>query len=204
MLLSDRLFAVVGPVLKDHSREKLLNAVAYFVQNTKPCGKTKLYKLLYFFDFQHYTETGRSVTGLEYYAWPKGPVPRALHEEIALPAQDFAAQFTVENLVLRNGNEMLKLTPTKPFDPSHFSKREVRILEALAKEFRTSTADQMIEATHVENLPWHQVYEKEGRRQELIPYELALRKGDRDLAVGAIREHEEFNENYGDRRDVSS
>lgn len=28
--------------------------------------KTKLYKLLYFFDSQHYTETGRSVTGLEY------------------------------------------------------------------------------------------------------------------------------------------
>lgn len=195
---------MVGPVLRDHSREKLLNAVAYFVQNTKSCGKTKLYKLLYFFDFQHYTETGRSVTGLEYYAWPMGPVPRALHEEIALPAQDFAARFEVENLALRNGNEMLKLTPLKPFDPSHFSKRELSILESLAKEFRTSTADQMVEATHVENLPWDQVYKKEGRQQELIPYELALRKGDKDQAVGAIREHEEFNENYGDRRDVSS
>jgi uncharacterized phage-associated protein len=192
------------PVLRDHSREKLLNAVAYFVQNTKACGKTKLYKLLYFLDFQHYTETGRSVTGLEYYAWPMGPVPRALHEELALPAQDFAAAFEVENLSLWNGNEMLKLRPLKPFDSSHFSKRELRILESLAGEFRTSTADQMVEATHLENLPWDQVYRKEGRPQELIPYELALRKGDKELVEGAIKEHEEFSENYGDRRDVPS
>ena len=189
-------------MLRDHSREKLLNAIAYFVQNTKACGKTKLYKLLYFFDFQHYTETGRSVTGLEYYAWPMGPVPRALHEELDLPAQDFATQFEVENLVLRNGNPMLKLKPLKPFDPSHFSKRELRLLESLAREFRNSNAEQMVEETHVENLPWDRVYKKEGRPQELIPYELALRKGDKEQFMGAIQEDEEFRENYGDRRDV--
>ena len=193
---------MVGQVLRDHSREKLLNAIAYFVQNTKACGKTKLYKLLYFFDFQHYTETGRSVTGLEYYAWPMGPVPRALHEELDLPAQDFATQFEVENLVLRNGNPMLKLKPLKPFDPSHFSKRELRLLESLAREFRNSNAEQMVEETHVENLPWDRVYKKEGRPQELIPYELALRKGDKEQFMGAIQEDEEFRENYGDRRDV--
>src|SRR5207247_1044182 len=122
----------------DHSREKLLNAVAYFAQNTQSCGKTKLYKLLYFLDFQHYTEAGRNVTGLEYYAWPMGPVPRALHEELASPAQDFAAKLQVENFVLYNGHEMLKLTPLQPFDASHFSKRELRIMESLASEFRTS------------------------------------------------------------------
>jgi hypothetical protein len=27
----------------------------------------------------------------------------------------------------------------------------------------------MVKATHLENLPWHQVHEKEGRRQEPIP-----------------------------------
>jgi hypothetical protein len=77
-------------------------------------------------------------------------------------------------------------------------------LESLAREFRTSTADLMVEATHLENLPWDQVYRKEGRPQELIPYELALRKGDKELVEGAIKEHEEFSENYSDRRDVPS
>ena len=52
----------------DHSREKLINAILYFVKNTQNCGKLKTLKLLYFLDFIHYKEIGRSVTGLEYYA----------------------------------------------------------------------------------------------------------------------------------------
>jgi uncharacterized phage-associated protein len=190
-------------MLQDHSREKLLNAIAFFVKNTKACGKTKLYKLLYFLDFQHFTETGRSVTGLDYYAWPMGPVPRALHDELLMPAKDFAAQFSIENVTLRSGGEMLKLEPLKSFNPEHFSKRERRIMDELAREFFDKKADDMIEATHVENLPWHQVYKIQGRKQEVIPYDLALRKGDKDEALTALREREEFQENYSDRRDAA-
>ena len=190
-------------MLQDHSREKLLNAMAFFVENTKACGKTKLYKLLYFLDFQHFTETGRNVTGLDYYAWPMGPVPRALHDELVMPPNDLAAKFRVENVTLRNGQDMLKLEPLQPFDGTHFSKRERRIMADLAREFRDKKADDMIDATHLENLPWHQVYEVEGRKQELIPYELALRKGDEDAVQVAVRDHEEFNENYSDRGDTA-
>ena len=32
-------------MLIDHTREKLLNLIAYFVKNTQKCGKTKLFKL---------------------------------------------------------------------------------------------------------------------------------------------------------------
>ena len=41
-----------------HHREKLLNAIVYFANHTKSCGKTKLYKLLYYLDFTHFKETG--------------------------------------------------------------------------------------------------------------------------------------------------
>jgi len=188
-------------MLQDHSRDKLLNAIAFFVENTRACGKTKLYKLLYFLDFQHFTERGRSVTGLEYYAWPLGPVPRALHDELVMPPNDLAAKFRIENVTLRSGQEMLKLEPLQPFDATHLSKRELRIMGDLAREFRDKKADDMVDATHLENLPWHQIYEVEGRKQELIPYELALRKGDKDAAQTAVRDHDEFNENYSDRGD---
>ncbi|MFC1858011.1 Panacea domain-containing protein [Thermodesulfobacteriota bacterium] len=40
-------------------------------------------KLLYFLDFIHFKHTGKSVTGLDYYAWQMGPVPRDLYEEIS-------------------------------------------------------------------------------------------------------------------------
>jgi uncharacterized phage-associated protein len=69
----------------DHSREKLLNLIAYFVKHTKNCKKTKLFKLLYYADFRHFKETGRSITGLKYFAWQWGPVPKELYAEMEHP-----------------------------------------------------------------------------------------------------------------------
>ena len=65
-----------------HHREKLINTIIYFAQNTKNCGKTKLMKLLYFLDFTHFKQTGKSVTGLDYYTWEWGPVPKELFKEL--------------------------------------------------------------------------------------------------------------------------
>ena len=148
-------------MLQDHSREKLLNAVIFFATNTKFCGKTKLYKLLYFLDFAHYMQVGRSVTGLSYYAWPKGPVPVDLHNEIDEPPDDMLASMDISTRQTWNGHEMLEITPHHEFDVTHFSKRELRLLEELASEFRDSYAKDMVEAAHLENLPWHQIYEVE-------------------------------------------
>ena len=66
-----------------HHREKLINAIIYFATHTKYCGKTKLLKLLYFLDFSHFKRTGKSVTGLDYFAWGMGPVPKELFKELS-------------------------------------------------------------------------------------------------------------------------
>lgn len=184
-------------MLKSRSREKLLHAINYFAYNTKYCGKVKLYKLLYFLDFQHYMEVGRSVTSLEYFAWPKGPVPVELQNEFLDPKPDMQAVMHVtEKPVARGKNKMLKIEPLADFDEDLFTKRELKILANLALEYRGAKAQDMIERTHLENLPWHRIYEQEGRRQELIPYEYALKKGDQEQAVEAAKDHEEFERNY--------
>ena len=141
-------------------------------------------------------EVGRSVTGLDYYAWPKGPVPVELHEQLDQPPEDMTESMKVSTRKTWNGHEMLDIAPFHPFDPTHFSKRELRSLEQLANEFCDSYAQDMIEATHLENLPWHQVYEMEGAKQELIPYELAVRKQERETTEGIASEHQEFVRNY--------
>jgi hypothetical protein len=69
-------------MLIDHTREKLTNAIIYFRKEASADDRLKLYQLLYHLDFRHYAETGRSVTGLEYFAWPEGPVPAALEGEV--------------------------------------------------------------------------------------------------------------------------
>ncbi|WP_217994559.1 Panacea domain-containing protein [Rodentibacter caecimuris] len=47
--------------------------------------------MLYFLDFEHYKQVGRSVTGLDYSAWKMGPVPVDLHEEIKTARSRFSS-----------------------------------------------------------------------------------------------------------------
>src|ERR1700686_592708 len=64
------------------NREKLINAVLYFLRETQHCHTLKLFKLLNFADFEHFRQTGRTIFNLDYRALPKGPVPTKLLDEI--------------------------------------------------------------------------------------------------------------------------
>lgn len=153
----------------NHSREKLLNLIAYFVKNTKNCGKTKLFKLLYYADFWHFKETGKSITELKYYAWELGPVPKELYEEMKQPKQDFTDSFNL----IPTDNDTLKIIAKKKMDIKHFTKREMRIIEKTAYIFKGSTAKDMVESSHLPNQPWSKTLEQKGKFKE-IDYTLAL------------------------------
>lgn len=183
-------------MLLTHEREKMINSIIYFAKNTNNCGKTKLFKLLYFLDFEHYKEMGRSVTGLQYNAWKMGPVPVELENEIECPDRDVAESIEFKSIKTSKGYPMLLSKPKKEFDPSHFSKRELKLLEKLAKQYKTQNADDMIEATHLENLPWHRVFHEENRKYETIPYEYAFRKSEIELMSCVVSENKEIIKNY--------
>jgi uncharacterized phage-associated protein len=155
-------------MLITHEREKLIQAINFFVRNTRKCGKIKLFKLLYFLDFEHFKLTGRSVTGLTYHAWPKGPVPVSLFNEFSSPQPDMEQAFIFEELPIRNDTEkMLKIIPKITFSDRHFSKREHDLLVNLAQEYKNTNSEDMVEATHLENKPWDKIYNKEGRKKKL-------------------------------------
>lgn len=175
----------------DHSREKLIQTVVFFANNVQKLGKVKLYKLLYFVDFMHYKETGRSVTGLQYFAWKMGPVPVSLHDKMDEPEADWLGKVEFIQKETRSG-PMLTVSALSTFDPSHFSRRELRLLQSLAAEFYSSTSKEMIEKTHLENSPWHKVWEVEGRHQQPIPYDYALRAQDSDAIRGLTVERAEL------------
>jgi uncharacterized phage-associated protein len=180
-----------APMLITHEREKLIEIVKFFAQETSRLGKVKLFKLLYFLDFTHFKETGRSVTGMDYFAWKMGPVPVALFEEIEAPGDEWSGQVSFQSIPVVKGT-MLKVDALSEFDSKHFSKRELRIMQALAVQFKNAVADEMVEATHLENLPWHQVYEVEGRKQAQIPYSMSLLRQDEELMTEAIRDRDEM------------
>lgn len=195
-----------------HHREKLLNAIIYFTAKTKRCHTLKLFKLLYFLDFEHFRQTGQSVTGLRYVAWPKGPAPDELWHELDAPKPDLAAAISVMRPSGRDGGYDLDAqeirdswsardfgSPTadepslagrnvgqwwgpprrdirakRRFNSSHFTNRELNIMEWLAEVFKEALAGDMTEVSHSRQMPWGKVYaDGEGRGKE-IPYEISL------------------------------
>src|SRR5450759_4848767 len=122
-------------MLITHDRERLINAIIYFAKNTKHCGITKLMKLLFLLDFDHFKLTGRNVTGQDYFAYPMGPVPGEIHDEITSDfGDDLAAAITIVPERMYD-HERLTVKAVGGFDPGLFSNRELRLLESISKEY---------------------------------------------------------------------
>jgi uncharacterized phage-associated protein len=180
-------------MLIEHEREKLLNAIIYFLKNTRNCGVTKLLKLLYFLDFMHFRETGKSVTGLEYHAWDRGPVPTKLYGEIKNPPPDLKERVFIPSF--KDDRSFIAMQARKPFDNKFFTKRELRILKEVAEIFRDARTEDMVEASHLPNHPWDRTLHAKGRMAK-IDYMLALDDTDRSLSA------DEVNERIRDREQI--
>jgi uncharacterized phage-associated protein len=159
-----------------HQREKLVNAINYFVRETRHCHTLKLFKLLNFLDFEHFRETGMSVTGLTYKAWPQGPVPSELWHELrqgAAPDLQKSVSIVPVTDDLTNALMRRDLKPVAAFDESYFSKREMKIMKMLAEIFLDTEGRDMSSLSHMRNLPWHKVYQRGAGNGREIPYELS-------------------------------
>src|SRR3990167_6335792 len=120
------------------NREKLINAIIYFASHTTTCGKTKLFKLLFLFDTEHFKKTGRTVTGLDYYALKMGPVPTDLQEEWFNWEDDMARALKVELEDVGSRRPLEKVIPLQQFDASYFSRRELELLAETAEKYRNT------------------------------------------------------------------
>jgi len=183
-------------ILINHNREKLLNALIYFSRNTHSCGKTKLFKLLYFLDFIHFRETGRSVTGLNYYAWDKGPVPQDLFHELKQPDKDLKQTIALLKQSEDENDKLCRVIAKKPFDPKYFTKREMKIMDRLSFIFKDALAKDMVEITHLTGTPWDKTMKEKGPGKR-IDYSLAI-----DGSKGALTS-EEIEERMSEIKEVT-
>jgi uncharacterized phage-associated protein len=175
------------PVLTHSERQRLLQAVVFFASRTQHCGKIKLFKLLYLLDFEHFRQTGKSATGLDYAAWKFGPVPIELMEEWEDLGPDLAALVhIVGEQVFDHERQAVKVNEGVEFDPEPFSPRQLRIMQALADEHRPAFSPKMIDVTHAQNGAWDRVWQDGKGAHRPIPYELAI--GEADPHADALRE----------------
>jgi uncharacterized phage-associated protein len=178
-------------MLRNRRREKLIQAILYFAQNTRHLGKIKLFKLLYLLDFEHFRQTGASVTGMEYRAWKMGPVPFRLMQEWDAPEQDFVAAINIQPRKIFD-YEREEVSARQAFDPSHFSKRELNLLDALASQYRDTLSEKMIDVTHAENGAWETVWAGGMGNDQVIDYSLSIAADDphRDAILAAAADFE--------------
>lgn len=134
-------------MLRNRNREKLIQAIVYLAHNTRALGKIKLFKLLYLLDFEHFRQTGRSITGMEYRAWKMGPVPIELMQEWDELELDLADAITIQPTKVID-YERYEVKANIAFDPSFFSKRELSLMDQVATRYRDTLSEKMIDVTH--------------------------------------------------------
>jgi uncharacterized phage-associated protein len=203
------------PLLIDHKRDKLLEAIAFFVASTKHCGLVKTFKLLYWLDYHHFRETGRDVTGLTYFAYRWGPVPKLLHDQFSQKRGDIASQFDIEDGYVKSaeytpptidseptGSEVAgpakvptRIKPKFKYRHYYLTRREQRIAETLADIFREVGAADISDISHIKGGPWSKALKEGGDKapiqflSALVPMQKGEYLNEEDLRR-EIAEHE--------------
>lgn len=158
-----------------HAADKAYEALAYFSTHVKYAGKVKLYKLLYYLDLMHLRRTGRTVTGLLYYAWPMGPVPKVLDDEFKEPSSRLHRAFEIKaservtseippptidtdeselGVETRAYSKPTKIKPRFDVHQRYLTNLEFQLTKQLCEIFHSATADQMSDVSHNHLGPW--------------------------------------------------
>jgi uncharacterized phage-associated protein len=191
-------------------KERLYEALDFFSRNVKYAGKVKLFKLLFYLDLLVFRRTGRTVTGLTYQAWPKGPVPAELDNEFKDPHSELHQRFEIKDGQRRMDQTYLEVTidtdefalqeahatttttyiPTSircrhPLELQHLNRREQRIARLLAEIFYDALADDMSDVSHGKSGPWMKAKTR-GRKEGIDRPEIDLMVG--VVAVGDSKE----------------
>lgn len=161
--------------------KKYTNAVLFFSENVPNLGRTKLYKLLYFLDFDHYEKYGESVTGESYQNKELGPVPVHAEEVIKKMEGKGLIEIVREPVI---DFTRYKCVAKAHHDPKVFSPTEIEMLCAVAEKWEHHNANEIVSATHGE-APWIAT-----AREEIIPYPYAYYRnkfgGDEEFAQEAM------------------
>ena len=145
-------------------------------------GRTKLAKLLYYLDFDHYEKQGQSVTGAEYLHWARGPYPKQMRGEL----RNLVGVAIEEEVEQVGPYHQYAYRLRRGQDPglNVFSKEELVTLYEVSEKWERQTAAEMVAATHGE-APWIAT-----GHNELIPYEYAYYRRRHDAVEDSEDEEE--------------
>jgi putative zinc finger/helix-turn-helix YgiT family protein len=145
------------------SKTKTGQLTLYFAKELSPY-KTAMNKLLFYADFLHFKNTGRSITGLKYAAIDFGPVPDHYSSMYEMLAD--------ENVIAINGTITdygfaERLVPGNiEIDLSIFDESEINAMQQVIEKLGSKSTKEIVEQSHEEEA-WF------ANQKALIPYSFA-------------------------------
>lgn len=151
---------------------KFKNLVLYILSKcgAKPnVGKTVLYKLLYFSEFNYYEIYEELMTGAKYSKLPNGPVPKCAQPLMDLMEKDGDLQKITS---FYYGKAQEKYIPLKDADLSLFSAAEIQVVDNVINTLSDYNANTISEYSH-KDIPWEATEDNEVIDYELVFYRKA-------------------------------
>jgi hypothetical protein len=159
------------------NRKRVIEALVFLTEAVRRPNKTLLYKMLAELDFRHFTETGFPTTNLVWIAFPRGPVPARLHEEITKGTDVVLPEDLEEALSCKKTTRETKdgevfdefvFSARRRADLTVFTPRQVRILAEVAEIYKLATATLASAASHEPNAPWTKTVRAKGEGAEIV------------------------------------
>ncbi|HJU45372.1 MAG TPA: type II TA system antitoxin MqsA family protein [Chitinophagaceae bacterium] len=129
---------------------KISSLIVMFIKKCKAefNDRLKLNKLLFFTDFCHYKNYGKSISGLSYRAIQYGPVP-ACYDNIYTYLENEQI-ITSEWIRLQNGSAREIFKPGAEAEANLFSKEELETIDAILQHFRETSTWDIVDLSHKE------------------------------------------------------
>ena len=157
--------AAPQPTLNAAKLDELILYISERELASETYGKTKLHKLLWMSDFQHYRLTGESITGTTYVHRKHGPMAASLEQRLTSLAD-------ARRLIIRHrdrfGYVQQRPVPLERPDLSPFSGVEIAVVEQILREAQDLSARELSDLSH-QHPGW--LGTDDG---EAIPYQSAL------------------------------
>lgn len=172
----------------------------YFSKKVKYPTITKIFKLLFFLDFEHFKQVGRPVTNQKYYTWDFGPAPKEIWIKIQSDEfiEEFGSFIGFLPFETETGKEGSEIIAKKNPDLTIFTPREIELMDKIILKYEYLSPSEISEISHLKNEPWDRTIKEKGKGKE-IDYMLAIDNEaliSKEEARANLIEREEMFNNY--------
>ncbi|PAV07602.1 Panacea domain-containing protein [Methanosphaera cuniculi] len=154
---------------KKYDKEKFKDLIHYIVYKCKDkeIGRTVLYKLLYFSDFNYYELYEISMTGMKYYHKQNGPIPDTIKFNEAIEELNAEGRIQEKKTKIINYNKYIYNPLKEP--KTNFNNKEINVIEENILKLSNMSSRKISAYSHGDK-PWRLSDDQEEINYEAVFY----------------------------------